>query len=628
MKLELRVFPFLLILVNVSPLFSDNKSYVFAYLSRTLESLMIRDLLVSGPQQHQTSDISDLHNKVKAQVNASRIFGSKKVDTELIKKGIAWIDPYFSDDKNFEFLKPLVSGDDRVKIVTSRASKSLTEIFQEKNIHQEQFLSLEKAQSNLLDPIIKKTNNYLNGLNFIRLNLSKIDKKDLFLRLFNLVKSQSVLYGFSGIDYPKKIVTQNDLQKFSFESENEDANFYIKIAESLLKIIEKTQKIIQRKTKTLDEAGIFSDELVNYFNLLENMINLFTADFKGQDPQGKKTIFNELVKKSLDAVTGARLTGDEKEFQKGLLGLDAGQKEQIKRSISAFASSSTVKFYVFAGAPIRELWATGNNLDIELKKMTMKLRASIELVDLDKIDKWFIDQIFAYASSHYSKEEELYYYRIFIFLDGEVAKLTKRYEAQPSIYAQAKERLKVFRAYREVINKLKEFRNKHLSKLYKATTMVSQNPYNDEFKKSLLNLNANNLNRSEELFVQLAASQYFLKNLITNLAAECLKEIESNPSLETLERKVNKDGAIKNEYLHEYMRQELEHIKSDALKYWEFENNASTFKHALDKLSAAPEPVKNEPVADDSLDDVLRKRLAAIRHQIEDEEEEPEWTDD
>jgi len=638
MKFSLKVIVLLGVFGTNAAIVANSKANVLAYLTNSLDSLEVQSKKISGSSQSQIPNNPDLHKTVKNKISTIKIektsldkqgkeikeilYQPKEVSTELVKSGIGWIEPYFNNDQNFKFLEALSKND--IARITLAVNKTLV-FFNEAKLHQSQLAGLGADQSKTLDPRINKINKDLDNLNYARTSLLVLDKRTFFMRLFNLVKSPSILYEFNGIHYPATIATINDLKEFDSESTLNDAKFYIETSTSLLEIIETLKNILEQPVKTIGLTSVASSKLINYFNQLENMINKFHQNFIQKEP-----LFNQLVNEALDLVSGARLRGPENEFNEGLKGLVTGQKSQVKRSLELFANSPAVKFYVFSGAPIRNLWSQGNSLNNKFKTVLAEIKASVDLADIEKIETWFINQIFAYAVSPYTKEEELYYARIFGYVDGEVKRLTRHYQTDAELYKKSITKLHKFSQYHDVIVSLKKLRNEYFSKLYKAIAMVNQNPQNEIFKKSLSNLNISNLPYAEDAFVELTASQYALKDLIRNLTEECLSAIEANPLFSKMRREIYVDGTKKNQYLSEYMRQELGQVEKDARDYWVFDNTAEIFKHAVEKFAipTTTPTTKVEPSQPgESIEDILRRGITGRRQTIEDEEEE-EFEDD
>lgn len=638
MKFHFKLFLLIFILCKSGLVVSNNTNNRnnFAYLSQTLGSLVIQSNNLGYKKP-----VSALSQKVLTRITSPVYDNEGKiiipvflepgiVTDQLTKDGESWIEGYFLNDQNFDFIDTLSS--DQVKTTTSNASKTLS-VFNDMISHKKLFSWIDTDQTKIIEPDIKKIENDFRSLDFSRTKISKIRTKDLFLRLFNLVQlkepykrlfnarsDQPPLYKFDEelekLKYPTSIETGRNLALFDFGSTIlKDSTFFIETAKSLLQIVKTINNNVQQ-TKTIESIRDASNSLINYFKLLDTLINWFNDNFIAIEP-----IFNTLVKKALDSISSARLKIPEIEFNKGgFQDLNLDQQNQVKNSLLSFVKSPAVKFYIFAGAPLRSLFKVGIELKAELQKAVKGLKTSIELNDLEKIEHWYINQIFDYAVSPYSREEELYYSRIFTYVAAEIFKLEKLYKLEPTLYEQSSKKLISLKSYSQVINKLKEFRKEHVSKLYKAIAMVSQNPFNEEFKKSLKALTSNNLKAVKELFVKLISSQYALQNLIRNLTAQCLKVIESEQLFTKLRRKSRER---RTESLEEHMRHRFEQIQKDAVEAWDYKNIAVIFKNDIDKLSG------NSTTEDtENAQDILRKILAENRKRIEDEEASEEDEDE
>lgn len=662
MKVELRIFFLFYIFSHINLLVADGKNYTFAYLNNTLEYLVIRR---NGLGFVPVEKPKDLHSKIIDRIKKVpvkvlepitnqdnefeliekeilvQLFEPAKVTQELVREGEAWVRPYFLNDANFDFMHSLKNQNEKLKrefeerIIAGRGN-----LLRDNNQHNFTFSSIDTTLRDKLTSQISEIEKSLVDLRdnarknpklTLLKSISDIGKKDqpsraVFARLLNLVNKRAANYDLQNIIYPIEINSLEDLKKFEplrtsrmvdtfvrAEDNIKDGYFYIPLVKDLLTIHNQLKNKLANLT--IEELNDGLNGLNAGFNKLKVLIRTFSENF-----QGIKPTFNQLVQAALEVASTPWLTGkkfDDKLDLEGARDIDTGNKEVIKRKIYNFANSGAVKFYLFSGKPLIRLFNKWSELKTEFAKAKTTLMAQVRLQDSEALKRNVLEQIFEYGASDYSDENELYYSRIF-----------------ENVLSQLD--LKTSKEFKEIINALKNFRDIHLVKLFKARDMILKNPFNEDFKKSIRHLSETNIGKAEEIFVKLAASQFNLKDLINQVAEDITKAVNT----ETLFGKVKAEVGSKNSkqmvYLSDYLKQKVNFIKNEAENSWNFNTTAQMFKAVIDKLipssSGSTEPSKKEKEQDENLMDLIRKGITGRGRTVEEIEEqdweEEEWDPD
>jgi len=582
-----------------------NDNNVFSSLLGSLESLANQNLHIS----HQMpADIADYQKKVRseiAKVKLSPLIGSERITPELVYEGTSWIESYFMNNRNFDFLRPLIPSE--IAIVEKQAKDELDRIFKDKHEHESYFEGLNKK---IFD--INLEQERLNqGLKRFIDNRSKIEQDEEFkgfFRLLSLVKNRDNLYGLENILYPERIISTdlntslNNLEKYTFP----DSVVFRNNLQSYYKLI-----------SSMKPDNDSFDAVHAAFGLLLSMVLEFN-----------KPKFQKFIEDAIDGADDPRLTGDE--FNKKLNGLDRGRQEQVKRKMEKFASSYGASIYLFSRDPFLDIYRSWQHLYEELQKGAVDEHFQVSLKDKEVLTNKLMDYIFRYASSDYSLSNELYYSHIFAALLGEVSKVESedfnKLIENPAIKAH----------YENIIKEIEKFRKNCLLKFDKAIAMIEKNPYNEQLKKTLTELSSQNLKSAEELLIKFISSQVSLKSLLEKQSKECIDEINSNELFKTVHHEFP-SGDIMEKDLDQYMLEHANSVKNNGKVLLDSEIMASLFIQKVDILKKQTSGSQDQP--GENLYDILRRTVLKRRQAIagktgdigvdgdegDSEEEDDEW---